>query len=100
MNRKHHQIKDAINYFNEAIYDNGDHPYNAIAVEALNLLAVMNGDTSAHHCAMMQAAGWMFANMCEMLDQGVDPRHVAVPTIMAKFEHDFNYETNAVLVPA
>jgi hypothetical protein len=102
MNDKQKQIQDAIEHFNGVVF----HPtkecttHDDIALEALNLLAVMNGNTTAHHAAMMQAAGWMFANMCEMLDQGVDPRHVAVPVIMSKFENDFKYETNAVLVPA
>jgi hypothetical protein len=94
MNDKQKQIQEAIKHFDQPPFGTHD----ALALEALKLLEVMGGNTTAHHAAMMQAAGWMFANLCQMLDAGTDPRYVDVSIIMSNFERDFKYETNAVLV--
>lgn len=36
----------------------------------------------------MQAAGWMYAKACHLVDEGIDIRQVEVPDLMHEMESD------------
>ena len=44
----------------------------------------------------MEALGWAYADACLMADKGIDIRQVEVPSIIERFEVDFNPNCNWV----
>lgn len=93
---KLHEIKKAIEYFNKT---NEGSIHHRTAIEALKLLeANVNADLTPHRIAMMQTLGWCYANVCIMLDKGVDPRSVDMMDVVTQFEKDFKLEETVILV--